>query len=801
MSTKVKNLKLGIQSGTTNSLYASWDFSKTVTVKQSGKMVTKTEKDTLDHYKVTWTYYTGDGVGFSGGSDDVKVANAIYSIPDNAIRVKVTVKPVSKTYGKKNNKTYWTGTAVSLEYKTSKNPPETPSSPSVTIDKYKLTASLTDITDKNTDIIKFELFKYNPSTKKEKSYKTANVDVVNQRASKIFSIEAGYKYRVRCQAINSLKGKNEKSDWSTFSEEVSSLPTQVSDVKCTVESKTSVELTWTGCSTAKSYEIQYTTKKEYFDKSSEVSSATSEKTTAYITGLAGGEKYFFRVRAIGEDGSESKWSPIVSTIMGSKPSAPTTWSSTTTAEVGDKVTLYWTHNSEDGSHQRSAMIFITPTDRSTIYIPLTYSDINEDEVEKVYSYVLDTSAYEEGTELEWYIQTAGISGEYSDESIKRTIKVYAPPTLSLQLGRDIIKWLWDTFNFESDSIYTADTAEILEYFPYDIIATAGPSTQTPVSYHVSITAEETYETEDNTGSTIRINAGDEVYSKVFNTSDNPLKVELTAGDITLENNQPYIVTVTVAMDSGLTAEASSSFTVVWSDDIYEPDAVITIDQDTLCAEIMPYCMDEEGNYVEDVVLHVYRREFDGELTEIETNIPNNGTTVTDEHPALDFARYRIVAQNINTNAIGFEDLPGEPIGEPSIVIQWNEEWIPFDYSEDADPEIPPWTGSMVKLPYNVDTSESYDLDVSHIKYIGRKNPVSYYGTQRGATASWSTEIVRTDNETLHALRRLAVYEGDVYVREPSGTGYWANIKVSLSTKHRGLTIPVSFEVTRVEGGK
>ena len=42
--------------------------------------------------------------------------------------------------------------------------------------------------------------------------------------------------------------------------------------------------------------------------------------------------------------------------------------------------------------------------------------------------------------------------------------------------------------------------------------------------------------------------------------------------------------------------------------------------------------------------------------------------------------------------------------------------------------------------------------------------------------------------------------GDVYVREPSGSGYWANIKVSFSQTHCDLVIPISFTVTRVEGG-
>ena len=42
--------------------------------------------------------------------------------------------------------------------------------------------------------------------------------------------------------------------------------------------------------------------------------------------------------------------------------------------------------------------------------------------------------------------------------------------------------------------------------------------------------------------------------------------------------------------------------------------------------------------------------------------------------------------------------------------------------------------------------------------------------------------------------------GDVYVREPSGSGYWANISVSFSQTHRELVIPVSLSITRVDGG-
>ena len=105
---------------------------------------------------------------------------------------------------------------------------------------------------------------------------------------------------------------------------------------------------------------------------------------------------------------------------------------------------------------------------------------------------------------------------------------------------------------------------------------------------------------------------------------------------------------------------------------------------------------------------------------------------------------------------------------------------------------------MLRLPYNVDTSENYDLDTSLVEYIGRKNPVSYYGTQRGVSATWNTDIPKYDKETIHALRRLAAWNGDVYVREPNGNGYRANAKVSWSIKHGEVKIPVTINVNKVE---
>ena len=107
---------------------------------------------------------------------------------------------------------------------------------------------------------------------------------------------------------------------------------------------------------------------------------------------------------------------------------------------------------------------------------------------------------------------------------------------------------------------------------------------------------------------------------------------------------------------------------------------------------------------------------------------------------------------------------------------------------------------MLKLPYNIDISDEHKKDVSLVEYVGRKHPVSYYGTQVGETSSWNVEIPKNDKEALYSLRRLGPCLGDVYVREPSGSGYWANVSISFSRKHLETTIPITIKVTRVEGG-
>lgn len=885
----------GLLSGSDNTLFATWTWGKETTTK---------------HYKIVWEYCTFDGKWFIGTNTDLTVDKLYYSssrystynIPDNTTSVRFRLRPIADDKEVKNGKTtttvpQWQADWTDFKYHTVSNPIEAPSAPSVEIDDNNVLEARLDNIETVATHITFQIVK-DDSTPFSAS--TFPIDKNFNQVSYRRNIEAGHEYKVRCKAVkNGLQ-----SDWSPFSENVKAFPSAPSSLtQCRLSGENSdgysVYLEWGKVNSATSYEIEYTTHKEYFDNGGDTTTVqTPDASTKYtIYKLTGGE-YFFRVRAVNEKGS-SDWTGIKSVKVGEPPAAPTTWSSTTTVVTGEPLTFYWVHNSEDGSSQTFAELEVS-IDGVPIVPNFTIENTDDpDEKDKTSSYVFNTSGYSVGAQISWRVRTAGVTNVYGEWSILRVVDIYAPPTLALTMTTS-----------EGEHIQT------LNSFPFYIKAVAGPSTQSPVGYHLSVTANETYETVDQIGNTRIVVAGEQLYSKYFDITD-ILMIEMSAGNIDLENGINYTVDCIVSMNSGLTAESNLIFDVSWTETHNQPNAEISVDQDTFAASIRPYCeetttsytkvtntsgvysvttetvettllddvytttdetvllggssdgselyycakyIDENGNpidpifyevtkengayvtsstqldadsiqkiytdtneevyigttsegdefyyaivssgeLVQDVKLSIYRREYDGSFTEIATGISNTANTfISDPHPALDYARYRIVATSDSTGAVSYYDLPGYETGGKAVIIQWNEEWSSFDVNGSDMSSEPAWSGSMLKLPYNIDVSNNTDPDVAIVEYIGRRNPVSYYGTHVGETATWNMDIVKDDVETIYALRRLAIWTGDVYVREPSGTGYWANVKVSFSQKHLEMTIPVTLNITRVEGG-
>lgn len=809
----------GLLSSSDRTIFAAWNW----------------DKNNTRGFRCKWWYDLGNGVWFVGSDQEEKsdYMRSQYTPPEKAVRVSFSVQPISETYRYNNQEvSYWTAEwSTAKEYYIVENPPKTPSAPHVEINEYTLTVSLENI-EINATEVEFEIIQ-NDST----IFNTGLSSIVMSSASYSCIIAVGNKYKVRC------RGKRDSvyGPWSGYSSNVESIPSSPYEIsEYEAISDTSVKISWPTVMTAKTYDIEYAIKEEYLGSSNATNIINSITSTTYIiAGLSSGETYFVRVRAVNDKGASS-WSEVKTISIGYKPSAPTTWTLSSSAMVNDLIYLYWVHNARDNSKEREAKIEVTIDGESKIIeVPGT------EETEENRYYVFDTFGYPDGTRIEWRVSTKGAVDEWSDWSIKRIVNVYAPPIVSLNL-----------LDLDGNSVTT------LETFPFYITASTAPNTQTPITYHISITSNDSYQYINDIGDIEYVSANDEVYSNFFDIGDD-LRCEISASDVDLKNNMSYTIKCTVNMNSGLSAESLINFKVGWKDNLYSPNAEIIYDRDSMSVHIRPYCdmrpmifyevqyqestgkfyrrdkltVDVSGSsisdsyteiyndivyygktslgdniyfcmakssttkLVENVTLSVYRREYNGGFIEIGSGIANtNGTFVTDPHPPLDYAHYRIVASSDLTGTVSYTDIPGLHIGEKAVIIQWDETYDNFVVSGEGVIDTTVRSGSMLKLPYNIDISDNNSADISLIEYVGRSHPVSYYGTQLGISSTWKVDIDKNDRDTLYKLRKLSVYMGDVYVREPSGSGYWASIKVSYSQKHNDPVIPVTLSITRVEGG-
>lgn len=821
----VTNLKIAFQKNSDSTVYATWSWGH----------------DHTKEYNVEWQYATGNGVWFTGSTSTETRKQSTYSFPNNANKVRVLVKPVSTTYKKKvtkkNKKGKKTTSTVDTHYwtadkKTSSNfsvvryrLPATPSAPTVNLEGFRLTIRL-EVSDENTKKVEIEIADETTSlvsanssgivpTIKQvllsfNSFKTSiTLNVTNGLIYHELTLNQliGKGYRVRCRGINS---SDVKGDWSGWSDVVLTPPDSIDNIWCAAAGKDSVKINWGIAIGALNYKLEYTSQQDYFDAvPDQVSSKDNiNRDYTYVNGLDRSKRWYFRVKGVNKNGAESiAWSPIVSAVIGTKPNPPSTWSSALTATTDETVVLYWIHNTEDGSSQVSAEIEFVNGDNTEIVTVM--NNRSDEDKDKTSSYNLNTSKYPEGAELKWRVRTKGVTDEYGDWSVQRTVHIYTKPELNIIIATP-----------ESESLTD------IQKLPFNIICNNKSKGQRPIGYYITIAPLSTYSTLDNTGQEIIVNEGETIYSKYVDDlldTDNPDIYILTvsAGDLNIQNGITYRITVNMTLNSGLHCEEYLDIpvSIEYSGSMLE--AEVTIDEDSMAAYITPYCLkpseteavevtqEEDGEApapptVDDldpnIMLSVYRREFDGSFKLISDKIPNELTkTIVDPHPSLDYARYRVVGTNINTGEVTYYDLPAVEVGNLSIIIQWDDKWQDFDRNTTDGTDEPVVSGSVVELIYDIKVAESYSQDVNLVEYIGRRSPVSYYGTQIGEGGSWSTDIPADDKETIYALRRLGVYQGDVYIREPSGLGYWANVSVSMNHTRKDKIIPVTLDVTRVEG--
>lgn len=785
-SYKVTNLVIAVLEGRT--LIATWKFTKPSDFKE---------------YKVVWEYKVNGisnlVIGSSGNTTDKQ---SQYTIPDNSkiTSVKVTVKPVPTDTKK------WTGTSVDTKFtlKTSLIP-DTPPAPTASLTETTGNVSMklileingvnkTGANNSRVDKVDFQLWQSSGDDIEKKYVKdsiiTATVDGTGHARIKTDSLGYSRYYKVRARVYYS-KESDLKSDWSEYSESTETrpdAPARIERVTVLSTAEDAVRVEIAPVATAKQYQVEYATDEKYFTNSEgQVQSQTSPNERVIITGLAkAGKEYVFRARVANSSGAWSAWSPTYRQTFGVKANPPTTWTSDTSAILGETVGLYWLHNSADGSEPIQHVITLEltspsgyPIDQKTVTFG---KEFLKDEATKYYDF--DTSQYSEDFILSWYVQTAGATGELSDISTIRQVNVYQQPTLTITTS-------------------STDQNGVLNQLPLVIEGFAGPSSQRAVTYLLEVIANNSYEDVDYLGNPIWINQGDAVYSNVIVADGNTFQISLGPSNINLANGQSYEIKCVVAMNVGLKALSNTlDFEVSWDESMPTPQCGYYIIDEDYSIGLIPYCKDDDDEYIPNILMSVYRINHDGTFVEIGSELDNeNPTAVIDPHPALNYARYRVVATSTTTGAISFFDIDSIEMKIPSIIIQWNETFqnrIAF-VTDDGDVSNSA-SGTLLKLDWNIDINNTNEADVALVEYIGRQSPVSYYGTQRKESTTWNCSIPVTDLDSLYKIRALARYAGDVYVREPSGIGYWANIKVNYSSKHDVPAIPVTFTITRVEGG-
>lgn len=809
----IHSFGLQSESSTGRDVFASWSWHKI--------------NDNFKHFKVRWEWdspdSTKDGEYITNFQEtEITDTWATFTIPEifqktvNWVQIFITPIANNKTNskGEDTGVPHWTADQTGKQYKFADNPPLQPDTPSVSIDKETLvlTASLSNIVASELDAvgINFNIVRDNSvSIYTTQSYVAINTDA--NYVSFQYTVEPGHTYTVRACSVGA-NGKT--SGWSDFSESVGTKPSAPSAITTYRRNKRTdgviaAYLEWSPVTNATSYKIEYVTVESDFETTpGNIQSVTTEnaRTSLEIILDSTGYDYFFRIRAVNNDG-ESDPTDVVKIPIGSPPAAPTTYSSSESAFVGDTMELNWIHNPTDNSAQSYAEVSLKINDNDWIsYVLENTTDANNtgdriDEADYKYGtsvsykgdlyFKMDTTHADlKNAKIQWKVRTAGVTDQFSDTdwSVERTIYIYEKPTLNLSMTSDLAGVGPLITTLTSFPFYIRSQLSLTDY-----------NIQRPVGYHLQIVSNEYYVTVDDVGRTKTINPGDAVYSKYFDTSET-LIVEMSANNLDLESGIGYTAYLSVDMSTGLSVDNQHEFTVDWVDVEYTINANISVDKDTYTALITPYCIDTDGLLVENVTLSVYRREFDGTYKKIASGIPNNYTAVTDPHPALDYARYRFTATDTQTGALSFWDMAGYPVEGSAVIIQWDEEWSTFDIGESTSVDGPSWSGSLLKLPYNIKVTDNRKREVALQTYAGREHPVTYYGTQIDEAPQWSTDIPKTDKETIYALRRLSLWSGDVYIREPSGMGYWANVGVSFNQSYDEVKIPVTLNITRVEGG-
>ena len=109
-----------------------------------------------------------------------------------------------------------------------------------------------------------------------------------------------------------------------------------------------------------------------------------------------------------------------------------------------------------------------------------------------------------------------------------------------------------------------------------------------------------------------------------------------------------------------------------------------------------------------------------------------------------------------------------------------------------------WGAEFVEVPYNIEVSDSYEKSFEARAHVdGGVN--GYYDRAVTHSGSYTADVVKTDDDTITALRRLGEHPGAVFCRTPRGDAFQANVDLgSLDLSYATMAVGASFPITEMK---
>ena len=644
------------------------------------------------------------------------------------------------------------------------------------------------------------------------------------------NVSPGHTYRY---SMRSYLPNGTESEWSNTSDPVDMKPSAPCRLRASAIASDKVRLDWENVDrTGEYFVIEYSddgSAWDNYDEGAITKVRVDEKNIQRYTvsGLESGKRWYFRLYR-GNDAGESAWADtgyfeertqpvrvkdsngqyiqqvktatrrrigqtIVSVLIGSAPAAPTCVTTPTAVPADGSVTFSWTHNSEDGSDQGAWELWLDVNG----YVIQRGTEWGQGPTDlSSYTTTMEDIGATDGETVKWWVRTKGVIDAWGPWSRMQSFKVWARPTV----GAAITKIDGSAFPREGSAV-------AITTFPFVAggISSGVTSANAEIQWWAKIVANQSIRSVDRSGEDIWIAKGQEIWRRTLNVGAHgaytgSLDIRVEASDILLTEGASYSLVVGCITAQGMRGESSECKFVprFGSSSVPRPTADFDFDTDSLTCKVIPRCNKKESGALRPgTELAVWRVNSDGRPELLADGIANDGRQhVIDPHPNFGRCRYRIIALDPSTGAQNASDCFADTSFD-SICIQWGDS---FKRVRTGGVDGVRYAGERILLPYNIKIDESYSPDVAMREYVGRARPVSYYGTQQGISSSWTADMVRDeDTEQLEALRELAAVMDDVYVREPSGLGYWAHVDVSgISQSADTRKVGVSIEVTPVE---